>query len=192
MSFSRRKIIKSLGLLAGASATGWIPGMSLFARQNSDILKSGLEAAPGCTKAVLIGAGKRGWRFGKFSQKYPELLRIMAIGEPLRERRIQAAELLGLSAETCFAYGEDLPGRKTDADVAIITAAGNYPEICTRALVAGYHVWVDRPVSMEQDEIIAINKTAAACNRQLRFCYIHEGQLNFMDHRVFEKNKADA
>jgi Oxidoreductase family, NAD-binding Rossmann fold len=192
MNISRRKIIKSLGMVAGATATGMIPGISLFANGKNETKENGFMAHQSGVKAVLIGAGKRGWRFGKFSKKHPDQLQIIAIGEPLADRRREAANALGLTNEACLNNWEEVFEKKPGAGVAIIAASGNYMEACTKALRAGYHVWVDRPVSMEPNEVIAINKLARESNRELNFCFIHEGKLNFMDHHLFEKNPAEA
>jgi Oxidoreductase family, NAD-binding Rossmann fold len=192
MNISRRKIIKSLGMVAGATATGMIPGISLFANGKNETKENGFMAHQSGVKAVLIGAGKRGWRFGKFSKKHPDQLQIIAIGEPLADRRREAANALGLTNEACLNNWEEVFEKQTGAGVAIIAASGNYMEACTKALRAGYHVWVDRPVSMEPNEVIAINKLARESNRELNFCFIHEGKLNFMDHHLFEKNPAEA
>lgn len=192
MNFSRRKIIKSLGMVAGATATGLIPGMSLFAQEKNDRKATNLFGMQQGNRALLMGTGKRGWRFGKFSQKHPDQLSIVAIGEPIEDRRMQAANTLGLTARTCMNTWKEVLEQKPVADIAIIAASGNYNEACTAAILAGYDVWVDRPVSMHPDEVVAINKLARENNRQLLFCYIHEGKLNFMDHHHFEKNAAEA
>lgn len=192
MNISRRKIIKSLGMVAGATATGMIPGISLFANGKSETKENGFLPHQAGVKAVLIGAGKRGWRFGKFSKNHPDELQIIAIGEPIAKRRTEAANALGLANKACLNNWEEVFEMKTGAGVAIIAASGNYMEATAKALRSGYHVWVDRPVSMEPNEVMAINKLARESNRQLNFCFIHEGKLNFMDHHLFETNPAEA
>lgn len=192
MNFSRRKIIKSLGMVAGATATGLIPGMSLFAQEKNNGKATNFFDLQQGKKALLIGTGKRGWRFGKFSEKHPEQLSIVAIGEPIADRRMQAANSLGLPSGVCMNNWEEVLEQKPVAEIAIIAASGSYKQACTAALLAGYDVWVDRPVSMNPDEVVAINKLARENNRQLLFCYIHEGKLNYMDHHYFEKNAAEA
>jgi hypothetical protein len=190
MNISRRKIIKSLGMVAGATATGIIPGITLFANDGMEKGGEGTFVQKASFSAVLIGSGERGWRFGKFSLKQPEQLQIIAVAEPLADRRKHAAESLGLPAAATLNSWKELIEKKPRAQVAIIASSGNYMQACANAILAGYDVWVDRPVSMEPQEVIAINKLARENKRQLHFCFIHEGKLNLMDHKQFEKNPA--
>lgn len=192
MNFSRRKIIKSLGMVAGATAAGLIPGISVFANDKKEQGQQGWFNQSEGFSAVLIGAGKRGQKFGKFAKNNPGQLRIVAIGEPIEERRKTLANNLGLPESVCQDNGEKALQQNPQATVAIIAASGNYTADCKTALRAGYHVWVDRPVSLDPDEVIAVNQLAAACKRNISFCYIHDGKLNLMDHRLFEKNPAKA
>jgi Oxidoreductase family, NAD-binding Rossmann fold len=192
MNLSRRKIIRSLSMVAGATAVGLIPCKSLFANDRNETNKKEIDFKPSGTKALLIGAGQRGWRFGNFSKKFPDQLSIVSIAEPIADRRNKAAAALGLSAKDCCNHWEEVFTKRPEAEFAIIATSGNYMEACSHALLAGYHVLVDRPVSLEPDEVMAINKLAKEKNLTLRFCYIHNGQLNFMDHLLFETNTAEA
>jgi hypothetical protein len=192
MNLSRRKIIQSLSMVAGATAVGLIPGNSLFANGRNETKKKDHSHQHSGTKAVLLGYGKRGWQFGKFAQQFPDQLKIVSIAEPIADRRKKAANALGLLAKDCSNNWEELFTKMPDAEFAIIATSGNYMEACTHALLAGYHVWVDRPVSLDPNEVMAINKLAKEKNLTLRFCYIHNGQLNFMDHLLFETNPAEA
>jgi hypothetical protein len=190
MSFSRRKMVKSFGIAAGAAAIGFFPGTEWLATRHKG--KAAPESKTGThpVHAILIGAGSRGLRFAKHAEKSPGQLKIVSVGEPLEKRRQQVSVTSGIEADNCFINWKEIFQKKPLADVAIITASGNYIAACAAALRAGYHVWVDRPASLDLNEVIAINKQARESNRQLRFCYIHDGALNFMEHTQFEKNPA--
>ena len=190
MVVSRRKIIKSISIALGATATGFFSGTSfLFASDSS--------SAPAINvfrkrqlKAILIGTGKRGMHFAKHSLNHNELLEVVAVAEPIKERRDRASGLLGLHTGNCFNEGQELLSLPAMGNVAIIAAANNCYVLCKEALIAGYDVWVDRPVSFDQREILSINAMAKSLDRQLLFCYIHEGDFRFMSHNLFESNPA--
>jgi len=186
MHISRRKIIRSLGLVAGATAVALVPGLSALAQLQQQASENNGLGEKADANAVLIGVGSRGWAFGEFARTNPETLRIVAIGEPRAERRLQARKAWGLGGENCLPDAVALFEKMPAAQVAIITAAGSYVEHCAKALVAGYHVWVDKPASLAASEVLAINDLAQQHNRTLLYCYIHNGKLNFMDHRHFE------
>lgn len=181
-------MVKSFGIVAGAAAVGFFPVSEWLHTQQTGKVLMGNKTVPHPVNALLIGAGSRGMRFAKHAERCHGQLRIVGVGEPLQDRRQKISIAFGLEVDNCTTNWKEIFQKKPIAEVAIITASGNYIAACAAALHAGYHVWVDRPASMEADEVIAINKLARENNRQLQFCYIHEGTLNFMDHQRFEKN----
>ncbi len=185
-------MVKSFGIVAGAAAVGFIPVSEWLAALHQGKATPESKTGTDVVHAILIGAGSRGLHFAKHAEKYPGQLKIAGIGEPLDERRQMVSDAFGLEADHCFNDWQEIFQKKPIADVAIIAASGNYTDACAAALQAGYHVWVDRPASLELDEVIDLNKIARESNRKLRFCYIHEGKLNFMDHHLFEKNPAEV
>jgi FlaA1/EpsC-like NDP-sugar epimerase len=180
-------MVKSLGMVAGAAAVGFSSLSSLLNLPSFSNNEKTLRGRSVATNVLLIGVGSRGQRFARFAKRHPDQLKIAGIGEPNQDRRIEVANAHGVDANHCFNNWKEVCQMKPEAEVVIISASGNYVEICSNALRAGYHVWVDRPASMKTEEIKSINELARNCNRELQFCYIHEDELKFMDHRSFEK-----
>lgn len=187
MDLSRRKIIKSFALVAGATATGLIPGASLLMATAPSPLNFESEFGNKRMNALLIGAGKRGMHFAKHVLKQKDKLHIVGIAEPIQQRREVAADFLNLESKYCYAHWNEVLNAQKIADIAIIAASKNYYEVCSAALQSGYHVWVDRPASLGYDEIISLNKLAEKQRRALLYSYIHEGNFQFMSHKHFEK-----
>jgi hypothetical protein len=186
MDVSRRKIIKSITLVAGAAATGLIPGASLLMAASPSSSTFENDFGKKNMQAILIGAGKRGMHFAKHAVKHKEALKIVGIAEPIPQRRNDAAHILDLESQHSFSNWKEILDLPKMGDVVIVAASKNYFEVCTAALIAGYHVWVDRPASMDCDEILALNKLAVKQKRSLLYCYIHESNFHFMNHRTFE------
>jgi len=182
-------MVKSFGIVAGAAAVGF-PVSTFFQAQPNGKDALGNRTLGNSVNALLIGAGSRGLRFAGFAEKHPGQLRIAGLAEPMKDRRQKFSNAFGIEAQHCLNNWQEVFQKKPIADVVIITASGNYTDACATALRAGYHVLVDRPASLDLDEVIAINKIACESNRQLRFCYIHDGALNFMEHTQFETNPA--
>jgi hypothetical protein len=187
MDLSRRKIIKSFALVAGATATGLIPGASLLMAAAPSPLNFESEFGKKRMNAFLIGAGNRGMYYAKHALKQKGKLSIVGVAELIGERREAASNFLNLESEHCYAHWNEVMPSQKIADIAIIAASKNYYEVCEAALQSGYHVWVDRPASMDYDEIISLNQLAEKQKRALLYCYIHEGNFQFMSHKHFEK-----
>lgn len=188
MNSTRRTLIKTVGIVAGSLLVGEIPLPGNDQSLISQIFP-GFHSA-GRVQAVLLGAGLRGGRFARFAKEHPEQLKIAAIGEPVVKRRLDSGKKLGLSNGHLFASWQEMLKNPPLAGVAIVTCNGNYVEVCTYALKAGYDVWVDKPVSIYQEDLVAINELARACNRNLYYCYFQEEKMSFMPHTLFENNPA--
>lgn len=186
MDVSRRKIIKSITIAAGAAATGIIPGASLLMAASPTSSTFENDFGKKRMDAIIIGAGKRGMHFAKHALRHRDALKIVGIAEPKSQRRNDAANVLNIESQHCHSHWKEILSLPKLGDVVIVAASKNYVEVCTAALQAGYHVWVDRPASMDRDEILALNKLAEKQKKSLLYCYIHESNFHFMHHRNFE------
>jgi Oxidoreductase family, NAD-binding Rossmann fold len=186
MHISRRKIIKALGIVSGVAASGLLPAASAIQDKPFAAIDHKRVFGKYGLDAVLIGAGKRGMEFGAYAMRHQEHLRITGIAEPLADRLQKAESDFGVKSTHCFTDWNAVFSMPKFADVAIICSTSNYFAACSAALRAGYDIWVDRPVSLDKQETVAINTLARQCGRNIYFCYIYPDQLNFMDHRKFK------
>lgn len=58
--------------------------------------------------AILIGAGQRGaFVYGEYARKHPEEFKVVAVAEPLEERRTECIQTHGISRDMAFTDWRD-------------------------------------------------------------------------------------
>ncbi|MFK9093018.1 Gfo/Idh/MocA family protein [Bacillus salipaludis] len=125
--------------------------------------------------AILIGAGDRGARaYAPFALDYPNELKIVGVAEPGIERRTKLQQAHDISDEHCYeSWEEVLQLDQKIADIAIICTLDRYHFKPTmRALELGYHVLLEKPMSPDPLECIAMEQAAKKYNRQLTICHV--------------------
>lgn len=123
--------------------------------------------------AILLGAGDRGAIYAAYALRHPASLRIVAVAEPIAERRRRTVRLHGIPEANAFASWEELLDRPRMADGAIIAtqdAMHTVPAI--NALACGYHVLLEKPMALTEEECRAIVDAAEASGRSLCVCHV--------------------
>lgn len=125
--------------------------------------------------AIVIGAGDRGSRaYAPYALTYPNELKIVGVAEPGVERRTRLQQTHDIPEVNCFESWEEIlsSGQKM-ADIAIIcTLDRNHFKPTMRALELGYHVLLEKPMSPDPMECIAMEQAAKKYNRQLTICHV--------------------
>ncbi|MCJ0930043.1 Gfo/Idh/MocA family oxidoreductase [Virgibacillus halodenitrificans] len=126
------------------------------------------------TTAILIGAGDRGARaYAPYALKNPHELKIIGVAEPNELRRDKIKQEHNLSTEDCFHSWEDLLATEKTADIAIIcTMDREHFGPTMKALELGYHVLLEKPMSPDPKECIAMEQQAEKFNKQLTICHV--------------------
>lgn len=123
--------------------------------------------------AILIGAGGRGNEYASYSLQHPEEFKVVAVAEPVRERRERFAEKYGISPENCFADYPELFARGKIADCAMIcTQDKMHFEPTMMAIDLGYDILLEKPMSPSLDECITMANRAAEKGVLLSLCYV--------------------
>ncbi|HIW34468.1 MAG TPA: Gfo/Idh/MocA family oxidoreductase [Candidatus Paenibacillus intestinavium] len=119
--------------------------------------------------AILLGAGGRGrFAYGAYASRYPEQLKIVAIAEPDEERRSIAAHEHGLDLGQLFESWEDVFNSGKIADVVIVATQDRmHFEPVMKAMKLGYDVLLEKPMSPEAEEVIAMANAAEFYQRKL-------------------------
>src|SRR5699024_7738697 len=125
-------------------------------------------------KAILIGAGDRGARaYAPFAKDNPHEIQIVAVAEPIEERRQRIQEAHQLDDAVCFHSWNDLFAANIDADLAIIcTMDRQHFEPTMKALESHLHVLLEKPMSPDPEECILMEQAAKKYNRQLTICHV--------------------
>jgi len=124
--------------------------------------------------AVLLGAGQRGYEvYGKAALGNPEKLKFVAVAEPNEARRTRFALEHKIPDENIFSSWQELLERPKMADAAFIcTQDRMHTEPTLKALKAGYHVLLEKPMSPDPAECIAMGKYAEKYDRILSICHV--------------------
>ncbi|TBL69935.1 Gfo/Idh/MocA family protein [Paenibacillus thalictri] len=124
--------------------------------------------------AVLIGAGARGaGSYAPYALKYRHELKIVAVAESDPERRNRFADTYGIPAEHRYESWETILAEQKLADIAIIcTQDRMHYEPTIQALNKKYHVLLEKPMSPDLRECIAMEKAAKENDRLLTVCHV--------------------
>lgn len=185
MPTSRRKAIKALSLLAGASLVSPLPAALGANDAVRPIDKARILRKKGATQAVLVGDTWRGQRIGTYALRRPEEFRIVALAGANAAEKTNVAEELNLPASHRFDHWKEVFAHPRFADVVIVALPGDTSELVETALRAGYDVWVDRSASYDPARNEALNVLARQSGRQLLYLYGFPEELQFMPHKFF-------
>lgn len=122
---------------------------------------------------ALIGAGLRGMRYSEYASKRPREMKIVAVAEPNDFKRERAKAAFNIPEEKCFKSWDELfaAGKQADA-VFVCTQDRDHYVPAMKAMEAGYHVMLEKPMSPSWKECIELERTAEKHNRILTICHV--------------------
>ena len=122
-------------------------------------------------KYVIIGAGSRGMIYGLWAKEHG--IQIAAVAELRPDRLRNAGELLSVPEAMRFSQAEDLLALGKIADAAIIATMDrdHYAHVM-QALDCGYDILLEKPISPDAGECIAIEAKANALGRKITVCHV--------------------
>ncbi len=122
---------------------------------------------------ALIGAGQRGFNYAEYALQNPYEMQIAAVAEPTAARRESFRERHRLPEDRVFAHWDELfAGPKLADAVMICTQDQQHFEPTMKALEAGYHVLLEKPMSSSPEECLAMGDMAARMNRVFSICHV--------------------
>ena len=127
------------------------------------------------TTGVVVGAGDRGYdAYATLLLDEPGLGRIVAVADPDGNRRRRFADRYGLAATDCHPGWEELFALPRLADYAIIATGDTHHVAPTlAALAAGYHVLLEKPMALDEDDCDRIVQAAADADRVVAVCHVY-------------------
>jgi len=124
-------------------------------------------------KVALLGAGLRGVNYLEYAVHHPHELQVVAVAEPVAERRNAFRARHGIAEAMCFASADELLAAPKLADAVLIcTQDRQHYEPTMRALAAGYHVLLEKPMSPDPGECVRMAEQAEQSNRILSICHV--------------------
>lgn len=122
---------------------------------------------------VAIGAGNRANKYLEYAVRHPERLQPVGVVEPNPLRRKALADKFGIAPEHCFAdYNCFFEQPRTADAVLIATPENEHFKPCMMAILAGYHVLLEKPIAQTLDECQQIADAARRKGVIVGVCYV--------------------
>ena len=124
---------------------------------------------------AVIGAGCRGmYAYTPYLLENPELGEVVAVAEPVKEKRDLFKEMYNIGDENIFTTWEDLLVNDKIADAIIIANNDeSHYEPAKLALEKGYHVLLEKPMSNDLDKVIKLSELAKRYKNQIfMICHV--------------------
>lgn len=125
-------------------------------------------------RALLVGAGNRGrFTYGGWARAHPDRLRIVALAEPVPDRRAAVAAEHELAADAVFEDWTALLAAGVPADVAIVATGDTlHVEPALAALGQGLHVLLEKPIAPSPVECLRVVEAAEKAGRMLQIGHV--------------------
>lgn len=122
---------------------------------------------------ALIGAGLRGINYLEYALQHPMELEVTAVAEPVRERRESFKHRHWIDDANCFEDWDAFFAAPKMADAVLIcTQDKQHFEPTMRALQAGYHVLLEKPMSPDPEECIRMGEMASKAGKVFSICHV--------------------
>ena len=122
---------------------------------------------------ILIGGGDRGSSYLKSLQIRPECFELVAIAEPVKEKREYLRDLYNVPDEMCFESYDKLLELPKIADVAMIcTQDKMHYEPAMLAIEKKYDLLLEKPVAPTPEECFKICEAAIRNNVKVLVCHV--------------------
>ena len=141
-------------------------------------------------EVILIGAGGRGKQYTDIMKtSWDNDFKVVAVAEPVDDRREYIKKLHGIPDEMCFTTWEPLLELEKFADVAIIaTMDRDHFAPAMAAIEKGYDLLLEKPVAPTPEECRAIQRAAERKGVFVLVCHV----LRYTDFFINLKNIIDS
>lgn len=137
---------------------------------------------------IVIGAGSRGRSYAKIMKQMGDEFRVIAVAEPIEERRNAIREMYDIPEEMCHTSWEELLARPKFADLVVIaTMDRDHFAPAMAAIEKGYDLLLEKPMGATPEECAVIERAAKekgvlvlVCH-VLRFTAFFRGLKNLID-----------
>lgn len=141
-------------------------------------------------KVILIGAGGRGYTYTNIMKdNFSDYYEVVAVAEPINERRNYIKEKHSLPDEMCFTTWEPLLAMPKLADIALIcTMDRDHVAPALAAIEVGYDLMLEKPAGATPEECRAIQRAAEKKGVFVLICHV----LRFTKFFMALKNIVDS
>lgn len=123
---------------------------------------------------AICGCGNRGLdNYPTFAKLHPDRMKVVAGADCRPERLRLLRERFGVAEEMCFASDDELLAQPRLADVMIIsTQDQQHVHDALKALDKGYHILLEKPISADLGECLALQAKAHETGRAVVVCHV--------------------
>lgn len=124
-------------------------------------------------RLAVIGAGNRANKYVEYARRYPERLQVVAVVEVNEHRRNAMAREFKIPVGRRYAHYDDFFADGVEADMALISTPENvHYDPALKAIDAGYHILLEKPISQRLDECREIARRAEAKGVLVGVCHV--------------------
>ena len=122
---------------------------------------------------IVIGAGGRGTSYTKIMKEMGEEFRVVAVAEPIEERRNRIRDWYDVPEDMCHTSWEDLLSRPRFADLVMIaTMDRDHFAPAMAAIEKGYDLLLEKPMGATPEECCAIERAATEKGVLVLVCHV--------------------
>ncbi len=142
-------------------------------------------------KVILIGGGDRGMRYTNLMKELPEKYQVIAVAEPLENRREFVKEKHSIPDNMCFSDWKPLLEMGKIADLCVIaTMDRDHFAPAMKAIELGYDILLEKPMAPTQKECTILSKAAEEKGVRVVICTVlrYSGVFNCLK-RIIDDGK---
>ena len=122
-------------------------------------------------KVILIGAGDRGRIY--VNRMPQDKFKVVGVAEPVAKLREYIKETFSVPEEMCFESWEEILAQPKMADVAVIATLDRmHYEPAMKAIEMGYDILLEKPVSPDYNECVAMANAAKRKGTKVLVCHV--------------------
>ncbi|MEG2061192.1 MAG: Gfo/Idh/MocA family oxidoreductase [Alistipes sp.] len=124
-------------------------------------------------RVVVVGAGNRAHKYLEYALRHPDRLQLVGVVDPNGVRRRTFARQFALSERQCYTHYDDFFAARVDADMVLISTPDDaHFDPTIKAINAGYHVLLEKPIAQRLDECHTIARLAKEQGVVVGVCHI--------------------
>lgn len=124
-------------------------------------------------KLILIGGGDRGKSYTKYLDTNPDKFELVAIAEPVKEKRDFFKEKYNIPEDMCFEDYNEILKKPRFADIVMIcTQDKMHFDPAMKAIEKKYDLLLEKPVSINEQECFKIATAAKENNVRVLVCHV--------------------
>ena len=122
---------------------------------------------------AVLGAGNRGNVYARYSKQFPSIMKIVAVADIKPDRITSFKKLYDLPDSACYNSADEFLAQPKMCDAVIISTPDDVHYVPTmKALKAGYHVLLEKPMAQTEKEVRDILEMSRKTGGIVGVCHV--------------------